>query len=145
MSFVFARFRKVGTDSLEQEQRLYALSGYALYVGQALKVTAGRLAPLAATGDRVYAISNVSAASSVVTASYLPKVIPVNDNQVWQAPFTTAITAAVYPGLFVDIASQTTGIKGDYLGTGAYLFDITTGTTFPGGTSAAFVVFVPEP
>jgi hypothetical protein len=144
MAFEFARFRKVGTDSLEQEERLYALSGYALYVGQALKVTAGVLAPASTVGDRVYAISNVSAASSVVTAAYKPKVFPVNDNQIWKAPFSTAVTAAVLPNTMVNLgsASNGTGIRGDAVGTGALLFDLVTATT---PTSAAFVVFVPEP
>jgi hypothetical protein len=144
MAFTFARFRKVGVDSLEQEERLLALSGYAMYVGQALKITAGRLVAASSVGDRVYAISNVSAASSVVTANYKPKVFPVNDNQVWQAPFSTAITAATLPGDYVDLgsASNGTGIRGDASGTGAYLYDLITATT---PTSAAFVVFVPVP
>jgi hypothetical protein len=144
MAFEFSRFRKVGTDSLEQEQRLYALSGYALYVGQALKVTAGALAPASTVGDRVYAISNVSAASSVVTAAYMPKVFPVNDNQIWKAPFSTAVTAAILANATVDLgsASNGTGIRGDAVGTGAYLYDLITATT---PTSAAFIVFVPVP
>lgn len=142
MAFTFARFRKSGEDSLEAEQRLYALSGYALYVGQALIISGGKLCPFAAVGDRIYAISNVSAASSVITADYIPEVYPVNDNQIWKTPFTVTATAADLPGAFVDVASAGTGISGGAAGTGAYYYDVATAAS---PTSAAYVIFVPEP
>ncbi len=140
--FTFAKFVKAGEDSLYSEKRLPALSGYALYVGQALKITGGALC-YADTADTVYAISNVSAASSTVTAAYYPDVFPVNDNQVWKASISTAITAATLAGSKINISSASfgTGVNGAAAGTGMFVHSIATASD--PSTSAAYVIFAP--
>lgn len=124
----FYKFKQGDGDMLFSEKRLAALSGYALYKGQALKITAGALCGLdTAACVSVYAISNVSAASSVVTAAYIPEVFPVNSNQVWKAPTSTALTAAaIYAGAKVNFGSATTPI----------------GTAIAGDAGAASVAWV---
>ena len=137
--FEFYKFVKGDGNSLTTEERLPATSGYVLYKGQALVVTGGAL--FAATvGDIVYAISNVSAASSVVTAAYYPEVFPVNENQVWKAPLSTAATAAFLPGKQADIGSVVSGtaVRGDFIGTGMYVYDYLSGDS---PVSAAYVIF----
>lgn len=139
--FEFSYFKQAGGDSLYQEKRLPALSGYALYVGQALKTTGGALC-YADTADTVYAISNVSAASSTVTASYYPDVYPVNGNQVWKAAISTAATAATLAGSKVNIGSASVGtaVNAAAAGTGLYVDKIVTAST---PTSAIYVIFAP--
>jgi hypothetical protein len=140
--FEFLKFKKAGIDSLYSEKNLPALSGYALYVGQALKVTGGALC-YADSADTVYAISNVSAASSVVTASYYPDVFPVNDNQIWRASIATAATAATLAGTKINLstASVGTAVNAAAAGTGLLLYGISTAST--PSTSAAYVIFAP--
>jgi len=145
MAIEFSRFKDGGQGDLISEQRLNAVSGYAMYVGQALKVSGGALI-YAQSSDIVYAISNVSAASSVVTASYKPEVFPVNDNQVWKASIGSAITAAFVPGSYAGFATSVelgTSIAGDVVNNSAmYVFNIATAST--PSTSAAYVIF-PNP
>jgi hypothetical protein len=152
MSFTFVRFKDGGVDQLEREERISAAAGYSLYFGQALKISGGTLI-YAQTGDQVYAICGVSAASSVVTAAYKPVVFPVNNRQIWKAEIGTAVTAAVTAIIgkygILDSAGVGTAIDGNdfvSLGTAAtarpggfYVFDITTASTPK--TSAAYVIF----
>ena len=137
----FAKFAQGEGNSLYSEKRLPALSGYALYNGQALKVTGGALC-FADSADTVYAISNVSAASSVVTAAYYPTVTPVNDNQVWKASISTAITAATVAGSKVNLgtASVGTGVNGAAAGTGLLVYKTATADS---PTSSIYVIFAP--
>jgi hypothetical protein len=144
--FEFAGYRNGATDMLTPEERYYAVTGFALYVGQLLKISGGRLCACTGAGDLAYAISDVSAASSVVTASYIPKVFPVNKSQIWKTSCTTALTAGacVYgTGLGISTAIAT-GVMGDKLSSATFLFDFTTGgTPVSGGqpASAVYVVF----
>ena len=141
--FEFAKYKKGDGNSLYSETRLLALSGYALYVGQALKVTGGVLC-FADSADTVYAISNVSAASSVVTAAYYPQVFPVNDNQVWKTTPSTAITADTVIGTKVNIgtASVGTSVNGAVaIGTGLLVYKVASGES---PTSAIYVIFAPS-
>jgi hypothetical protein len=139
--FEFAKFVQGDGNSLTTEKRLAALSGYALYNGQALKVTGGALC-YADTADTVYAISQVSAASSVVTAAYYPTVVPVNDNQVWKASISTAITAATLPATKVNISSASVGtaICGASAATCALVYKVATADS---PTSSIYVIFAP--
>jgi len=139
--FTFEKFKKGADGSLYQEKFLPALSGYALYVGQALKVTGGALC-FADSADTVYAVSNVSAASSVVTASYVPEVYPVNDNQIWKAAIATAATAATLEGSKINIGSASVGtaVNAAAAGTGLLVYDIQTAAS---PTSCVYVVFAP--
>ena len=144
--FEFAGYRNGGSDKLTVEERFYAVTGFALYLGQLLKLSAGRLCACTGAGDLVYAISDASAASSVVTASYIPRVFPVNKSQIWKTSCTTALTAAacVYgTGLGLSTAIAT-GVMGDKLSSATFVFDFTTGgTPVSGGqpASAVYVVF----
>lgn len=152
MAFEFYRYKDGGTDELYAEQNLKAISGYALYVGQALKISAGGLV-YAETGDQVYAICGCSAASSVVTANYKPVVFPTNSKQIWKASIGTAVTAATSTILaqygILNIATAFgTAIDGSNLvakGVHAtapaafYLFDVVTGSS--PSTSACYVIF----
>lgn len=137
--FEFAKFIKGDGNSLTTEKRLPATSGYALYVGQALQATGGVLI-FADSADVVYAICQVSAASSVVTASYYPTVVPVNDNQVWKTTPSTAITAVTLEGSKVNIgtASVGTSVNGAAAGTGAWVYKVATADS---PTSSIYVVF----
>ncbi|MFA5307704.1 MAG: hypothetical protein WC365_09705 [Candidatus Babeliales bacterium] len=140
--FEFAKFVQGDGNSLTTEKRLAALSGYALYNGQALKVTGGALC-YADSADTVYAISQVSAASSVVTAAYYPTVIPANDNQVWKTTPSTAITAATLAGTKVNIgtASVGTSVNGAVAaGTCAWVYKVATADS---PTSSIYVIFAP--
>ena len=140
--FEFAKFVQGEGNSLYDEKRLPALSGYVLYNGQALKVTGGALC-FADSADTVYAISKVSAASSTVTASYYPTVIPVNDNQVWKTTPSTAITAATVAGTKVNIgtASVGTSVNGAVaVGTGLLVYKTATADS---PTSSIYVIFAP--
>lgn len=140
--FEFAKFVQGDGNSLTTEKRLPALSGYALYVGQALKTTGGALC-YADSADVVTHMSQVSAASSVVTAAYYPTVVPVNDNQVWKTTPSTAITAATVAGAKVNIgtASVGTSVNGAVAaGTGALVHKIATGDS---PTSSIYVIFAP--
>lgn len=141
--FEFAKFVKGEGNSLTTEKRLPALSGYVLYVGQALKATGGALC-YADSADVVYAVCQVSAASSVATAAYYPTVIPVNDNQVWKTTPSTAITAATVAGAKVNIgtASVGTSVNGAVaVGTGLLVYSIATGDS---PTSSIYVIFAPS-
>lgn len=142
MGFEFAKFIKGEGNSVYTEKRLPALSGYALYDGQALKVTGGALC-FADSADTVIAISKVSAASSTVTASYYPTVIPVNDNQVWKATISTAVTAATVAGSKINIgtASVGTGVNGAAAGTGLLVHSVATADS---PTSSIYVIFAPQ-
>jgi len=134
--FTFYKYKQGGPNDLFAEERIAALSGYALYKGQALKTSAGALCA-ATTGDKVYAISNTSAASSVATAAYVPNVFPVNSKQVWKADMSTAATAATIKGAYVGISSaNSTAIAGDTAGTAVYVYDIITAVA-----SSIYVVF----
>ena len=137
----FAKFAQGEGNSLYSEKRLPALSGYALYNGQALKVTGGALC-FADSADTVYAISNVSAASSVVTAAYYPTVTPVNDNQVWKSSISTAITAATVAGSKINLstASVGTGVNGAAVGTGLLVYKTATADS---PASSIYVIFAP--
>jgi hypothetical protein len=140
--FEFAKFVQGDGNSLTTDKRLPALSGYALYVGQALKTTGGALC-YADTADTVYAVCQVSAASSVVTASYYPTVIPVNDNQVWKTTPSTAITADTVAGAKVNIgtASVGTSVNGAVaVGTGLLVHKVATADS---PTSSIYVIFAP--
>ena len=140
--FEFFKFIKGEGNSLYTEKRLPALSGYALYVGQALKATGGALC-FADSADVVHSISQVSAASSTVTASYYPTVIPANDNQVWKTTPSTAITADTVAGVKVNIgtASVGTSVNGAVSdGTCAWVYRIATADS---PTSSIYVVFAP--
>lgn len=140
--FEFYRYKDGGQGDLISEKRLAAVSGYAMYKGAALKVSGGALV-YAQTADTIYAISNVSAASSVVTASYYPEVYPVNSNQVWKASHTSAATAAFVAGAKGNIAGAndlgTSVIANVAAGTAFYLFNVATAST--PSTSAAYVIF----
>jgi hypothetical protein len=142
MGFEFAKFIKGEGNSVYTEKRLPALSGYALYDNQALKVTGGALC-FADSADTVYAISKVSAASSVVTASYYPTVIPVNDNQVWKATIGSAVTAATVAGSKLNIATSTTGtgVAADTAATGLLVYKVATADS---PTSSIYVIFAPQ-
>ncbi|MDD5064936.1 MAG: hypothetical protein PHQ35_09315 [Phycisphaerae bacterium] len=143
MAFEFSKFIKGNADSLYSIKKdLPALSGYALYNGQALKVTGGALC-YADSADTVYAISNVSAASSVVTASYYPEYFPVNDNQVWKSTLGSAITALTVAGSKMNIATSTTGtgVAGDTPATGLLVYKVATAES---PTSAIYVIFAPS-
>jgi hypothetical protein len=137
--FEFLKFAQGDGNSLTTEKRLPATSGYALYRGQALVATGGALFA-AAVGDIVYAISNVSAASSVVTAGYIPDVFPVNESQVWKAPLSTAVTAAFLAGKLADIGSTVNGtaVRGDFVGTGMLVYSVSTADS---PTSSVGVIF----
>ena len=139
--FEFAKFVQGDGNSLTTEKRLPALSGYALYNNGALKVSGGALCQ-AMTADTVYAISNVSAASSVVTAAYYPTVTPVNDNQVWKAAISTAITAATVAGSKANIGSACNGtaVNGAIAGTGLLVYKTATADS---PTSSIYVIFAP--
>jgi hypothetical protein len=141
MAFEFAKFVQGDGNSLYTEKRLPALSGYALYDGQALKVTGGALC-FADSADSVYAMSKVSAASSTVTAAYYPTVIPVNDNQVWKATISTAVTAATVAGSKINLgtASVGTGVNGAAAGTGLLVYKVATADS---PTSSIYVIFAP--
>jgi len=140
--FEFFRYKDGGQGDLISEKRLSAVSGYPMYVGMALKVSGGALI-YAQTSDKVYAISNVSAASSVVTAAYKPEVFPVNSNQIWKTGFSSAVTAAFLAGAYAAVAGATalgTSIDGNVVNNSAmYVFDVATGSTPT--TSAAYVIF----
>jgi hypothetical protein len=140
--FEFAKFKKGEGNSLYQETLLPALSGYALYDGQALKVTGGALC-YADSADTVYAVSHVSAASSVVTASYYPTVTPVNDNQIWKTSISTAVTAATVAGSKINLstASVGTGVNGAAAGTGLLVYKVATADS---PTSSIYVIFAPS-
>ena len=140
--FEFAKFIQGEGNSVTTEKRLAALSGYALYVGQALKATGGALC-YADSADTVVAICQVSATSATVTAAYYPTVIPVNDNQVWKTKPGSAITAATVAGAKVNIATSTTGtgIAGDAAAaTCAWVYSVATADS---PTSSIYVVFAP--
>ena len=140
--FEFAKFIQGEGNSITTEKRLAALSGYALYVGQALKATGGALC-YADSADTVVAMSQVSAASSTVTAAYYPTVIPVNDNQVWKTTPSTAITAATVAGTKVNIgtASVGTSVNGAVAaGTCAWVYAVATADS---PISSIYVVFAP--
>jgi len=147
MAFEFFKYMHGGEGDLFVEKRLAGISGYAMYVGQALKISGGGLI-YAQTGDIVYAISKVSAASSTVTASYYPEVNPVNTNQIWKASIGTAVTAATsvilgYKFNFNDATAIGTAIDGNNsAGTSMWLYNITTGSS--PSTSAAYVIFAPQ-
>jgi hypothetical protein len=150
--FEFYKYKDAADNELFREERLYALSGYALYVGQALKITAGALA-YAQTGDRVYAICNVSAASSVVTAAYKPQVFPINNRQIWKSSIGTAVTAATSTilaqyGSLNGATALGTAIDGNLFVAATVhatapaafmLYDVVTGSS--PSTSAAYVIF----
>jgi len=140
--FEFAKFIKSDGNSLYGVKDLPALSGYALYNGQALKVTGGALC-FADSADTVYAISNTSAASSVVTASYYPEYFPVNDDQVWKASISTAVTAATVAGSKINLgtASVGTGVNGAAAGTGLLVHKVATADS---PTSSIYVIFAPQ-
>jgi hypothetical protein len=139
----FAGYRNGGTDQLTVEQRYPGLSGYAIYLGQALKLSGGYLCGAEVTADLIYAISDISAASSVVTASYYPRVFPVNSNQIWKSSAISAMTAAVAvlgTGIGLSTACAT-GFCGDTLGTAAVVFQIATGGTPASGGSPASAIW----
>ncbi len=139
--FEFYKFVQGDGNMLYSEKRLPALSGYPLYKGQALKNTGGALV-WADSADTVYAISNTSATSSVVTAAYYPDVYPVNNNQVWRASISTAVTAATVNGSKINIgtASVGTAVNGAAAGTGLLCYSVATADS---PTSAAYVIFAP--
>jgi hypothetical protein len=147
MAFEFAGYRKGGTDFLFQEERFKAVTSVALYVGQALKLSASRLCACTGTADLVYAISNVSVAAASVSADFIPKVYPVNANQIWKTSCTTALTAAACvrgTGLGMSTAIAT-AVMGDRLNSATFVYDFTTGgTPVSGGApaSAVYVVFL---
>lgn len=141
MAFEFSRFINGGTERLVSETRLSALSGYAIYKGEALTITGGCLG-YAASAQKVYAISNVSVASSVVTAGYHPEVFPVNENQVWKGTVGTAVTAAFVAGKRTNLSS---GLRGTAVacanaGTGSAMYVVEVVTSDP-LTSAVYVAF----
>ena len=142
MAFEFYKYKDGVGGELYTEQRLCAYSGYPIYKGAALKITGGTL-QYAQSAETVYAISNVSAASSVVTASYCPEVIPVNDRQIWKASVTSALVTGILGGtkINLDSADYGTGINGSTSGTALLLYDVATGST--PSTSAAYVIFQP--
>jgi len=116
-----------------------------MYKGAALKISAGALCELdTAACVSVYAISNVSAASSVITAAYVPEVFPVNSNQIWKVPLSTAITAdCTYAGVKVNFGSATTpigtAIAGDAEASVAWAWAVVTASDPI--TSAIYIVF----
>jgi hypothetical protein len=143
MAFEFYKYKDGVGGELYTEQRLCAYSGYPIYKGAALKITGGTL-QYAQTAETVYAISNVSAASSVVTASYCPEVIPVNDRQIWKASIGSAVTAATYKGGKINIdeaAELGTAVNAAAAGTSLLIYDLATGST--PSTSAVYVIFQP--
>jgi len=142
MAFEFHKYKTGAGGELYAEKRLCAYSGYAMYKGAALKITGGTL-QYAQTAETVYAISNCSAASSVVTASYCPEVYPVTDEQIWKASIGSAITAATLAGskINLDSAGDGTAVNGAAAGTSLLLYGIATGST--PSTSAVYVIFQP--
>jgi len=144
--FRFAGYVNGGTDQLTVEQRFSALSGYAIYEGAALKLSAGCLCLAATTADLIYAISNYTGASSVVTAALKPRVFPVNKNQVWACSCAVEMAAGIVingTGVALDSACAT-GVDGAVLSTAALMYwFVTGGTPASGGVpgSAAWVVF----
>jgi hypothetical protein len=135
MAFEFAGFTNGGgTENLASEKRLSALSGYAMYNGQALTITGGCLC-YAQSAQKVYAISNISAASSVVTAGYHPEVFPVNNKQIWKTGLGSAITAAFLPGTRTNFATSVelgTSVAGDEAtGSAMYVYAVVTASDPP--------------
>lgn len=147
MAFEFYRYKQGGDNFLFPEINYPAISGYALYPGQALTLSGGGLI-YAQTGDIVHAISNVSAASSVVTAAYVPEVFSVNVNQIWKASIGTAVTAATSTlrGVKINMNGATalgTAVDGNNAaGTAMWVYDVTTGSNPT--TSSVYVIFAPE-
>jgi len=144
--FRFAGYVNGGDAQLTVEQRFSALSGYAIYEGAALKLSAGSLCLAATTADLIYAISDYSGASSVVTAALIPRVFPVNKNQIWTCSCAVELTAAcVINGTGVGLDSAcATSIDGQVLGTAALMYNfVTGGTPASGGVpgSAVWVIF----
>jgi len=130
--FEFAGFRcGGGNDKLTLEARYKAVTSVALYLGQALKLSAGRLCACTGIADSIYAISDVSVAAADVSAGFIPKVYPVNSKQIWKSSCTTAMTAAMCIMGTGCILSTTiaTAFVGDKLGTNVFIYDFTTGDT----------------
>jgi len=142
MAFEFYKYKTGAGGEVYTEQKFCAYSGYPMYKGAALKLTGGTL-QYAQTAETVYAISNVSAASSVVTASYCPEVIPVNDRQIWKASIGSAMVTGILGGtkINLDSAGYGTSVNGSTSGTSLLLYDVATGST--PSTSAAYVIFQP--
>lgn len=149
--FEFAKWRYGGGGDLVVEQRLCGVSGYAMYPGQALTVSGNALVR-ADTGDFVYAISNTSAASSTVTASYVPQVFPVNEMQIWKCSPGSALTASTIADAQIFAnggkkfnlnSSGGTAIDGGTSGSVAFPYRLVTGSS--PSTSSVYVIFVSPP
>lgn len=149
--FEFFKWRYGGAGDPVIEQRLYGTSGYAMYPGQALTVSASALIR-ADTGDFVYGISNTSAASSTVTAVYVPQIFPVNENQIWKVSPGSALTASMITdcrtfsngGKKLNLnSSAATAVDGGTSGSVAWVYDIVTGSS--PSTSSVYVIFVSPP
>ncbi len=149
--FEFFKHKDGSPPSIVSQRDRYGTSGYAMYKGQALTVSSNRLIRCN-TGDFVYAISNVSAASSVITASYQPEVFLVNENQVWRGAVGSALSASVIAdaqlfslgGKKVNLyTSAGTSIDGGTSGSVAFIYDLVTAST--PSTSAVYVIFISPP